>query len=132
VGRILKLLLDTHALLWWWTNQSRLSKAVLDAIGDEANTVCISAASAFELATKVRIGKLNEAVILLEQFDKLVAADGFTHLGITHRHTLRAGSYAFAHKDPFDRLLIAQSEIENLTFVSCDAAILALDVKTLW
>ena len=132
MGRILKLLLDTHALLWWWTNQFRLSKTVLDAIGDETNTVYISSASAFELATKVRIGKLNEATILIEQFDQLVAADGFSHLGITHLHTLRAGSYAFAHRDPFDRLLIAQSEIEDLTFVSCDAAILGLGVKTLW
>lgn len=98
MGRVLKLLLDTHALLWWWTKQLRLSKTVLEAISDETNTAYISAASAFELATKVRIGKLNGAAILLEQFDQLVTADGFSHLGITHLHTLRAGSYAFAHK----------------------------------
>ncbi len=128
----MKLLLDTHALLWWWTNDYRLSAKASNAIADESNVVLVSSASAWEIATKYRIGKLPEANNALGQFNELVTSDGFTHLPMNHQHALRAGAYANEHRDPFDRMLVAQSEIENATLVSLDPAMTLLGARLLW
>lgn len=80
----MKLLLDTHALLWWFTDDVRLSNAAREAIADERNEIFVSAASAWEIATKQRIGKLDEVPEAAGRFAELVAADGFTHLPIGH------------------------------------------------
>ncbi len=126
------LLLDTHALLWWWTDDKRLSKKVASAIANEENLVLISAASAWEIATKFRIGKMPKAQIILDQFNNLILADNFTHLPINYQHSLRAGSYAVEHRDPFDRILVAQSEIENTLLVSLDPAMQLLGARLFW
>jgi PIN domain nuclease of toxin-antitoxin system len=92
------LLLDTHALLWWFTDDEKLSATARDAIADEANEIFVSAASALEIAVKFRLGKLGHAQDVVHRFDELVAADGFRHLPITHYHALKAGAYDLEHR----------------------------------
>ncbi len=128
----MRLLLDTHVLLWWFTDDDRLSEAARTAIGDRENEVFVSAASAWEVATKQRLGKLKGVPQVTERFAELVGADGFIHLPITHRHSLRAGSYTREHRDPFDRVLAAQAELDALVLVTRDAALSSFPVRTLW
>ena len=128
----MRLLLDTHALLWWLTNDAALSETARRLIADEGNDVLVSAASAWEIAMKQRIGKLEGIAPVADWYSDLVAADGFVHLPVTHAHALRAGAYAVTHRDPFDRMLAAQAELESLQLVSCDAAIAVFSCKTVW
>ena len=87
----MRLLLDTHALIWWLAGDEALSAPAREAIGDEANSVAVSAASAMEVATKFRIGKLPEAALLAREFAAILADQGFSELPITIHHALRAG-----------------------------------------
>lgn len=128
----MRLLLDTHALLWWFTNDVRLSAPARQAIANVSSDVFVSAASAWEIATKQRLGKLEGMPEAAARFSELVAADGFIHLPVTHLHGLRAGSYNLPHRDPFDRMLAAQSDIEALALVTRDAAFGAFGTRTLW
>ncbi|MCK0507094.1 type II toxin-antitoxin system VapC family toxin [Aromatoleum anaerobium] len=128
----MRYLLDTHALLWWFTDDPRLSPAAREAIADDANAILVSAASAWEIATKHRLGKLNEAADAVRRFDELVAADGFQHLPVCHFHALKAGSYPAEHRDPFDRMLAAQSELESVQLITCDPAFALFGTATLW
>ncbi len=128
----MKLLLDTHALLWWFTDDPKLASAARNAIADEANEILVSAASAWEIATKYRLGKLQQASQAVSHFNELVAADGFTHLPITHVHALRAGTFEVDHRDPFDRMLAAQSEIERVALVTLDPAFAMFGIRTYW
>ncbi len=128
----MKLLLDTHTLLWWFFNDTRLSARALAAIGNSDNEVLVSAASAWEIATKVKLGKLPEAADAVLRFEPLIAADGFTPLPIAARHALLAGAYPQAHRDPFDRMLAAQSELEGATLVTQDPALAAFPCARLW
>lgn len=128
----MRLLLDTHALLWWFTDDARLPERVRAVIADEGNDVHVSAASAWEIATKRRLGKLDDIPLAEQRFSELAAADGFVHLPINHHHALRAGGYAIAHRDPFDRMLAAQCEIEDMTLVTRDPAFKVFQAQTLW
>ena len=128
----MKLLLDTHALLWWFTDDPKLSLVARNAIADEANVILVSAASAWEIATKYRLGKLQQASEAVSRFNELIAADGFTHLPITHLHALRAGAFDLDHRDPFDRMLAAQSEIERAPLVTLDPAFAVFGIRTYW
>lgn len=128
----MKLLLDTHALLWWFTDDPRLSLSARRVIGDGSNEVLVSAACAWELAIKHRLGKLGEARAVITRYDELCAADSFTHLPITRAHALLAGNLNAMHRDPFDRMLAAQSHIEDARLVSADAAIATMGVDPLW
>lgn len=128
----MRLLLDTHTLLWWFMNDRQLSARVAAAIADDANEVLVSAASAWEIATKHRLGKLPEAPEAYPRFEELVAADGFGYLAVDHRHGLRAGAYQAAHGDPFDRMLAAQAELDNLILVTRDSAFKLFPVSVLW
>lgn len=128
----MRLLLDTHALLWWWTDDPRLSSKARKAIVDERNEIFVSTASAWEIATKQRLGKLQGVPDAFTRYESLVAADGFVHLSISVTHALRAGSYGLEHRDPFDRMLAAQAEIEQLRLVSSDAAFAGFAVKCWW
>ena len=128
----MRLLLDTHTLLRWWKDDQRLSKRAAGAIADEANTVLVSAASAWEIAIKHRIGKLPGAEPAIGQFNELIVADGFIHLAVTYQHALKAGGFDSAHRDPFDRMLAAQSIIEGATLVTDDAAMKLLRAKCFW
>ncbi len=127
-----QLLLDTHALLWWWSGDSSLSPAARAAITDADATVFVSAASAWEIATKVRVGRLRPHGDVVPRFGELATAAGLRHLAVTHRHGLRAGSYPTAHRDPFDRMLAAQAELESLTLVTNDTAFGEFPARVLW
>jgi PIN domain nuclease of toxin-antitoxin system len=128
----MKLLLDTHALIWWLAGDDALSLPARQAIAEESNTVAISAASAMEVATKHRIGKLPGAALLAQDFEAIVAAQGFTELPITVHHARLAGLMDIAHKDPFDRLLIAQAQAEGMVLVSNEALFDGFAVERLW
>lgn len=128
----LRLLLDTHALIWWLAGDEALSRLAREAIADEVNAVAVSAASAMEVATKYRIGKLSGAAVLARDFEAIVAAQGFAELPISVRHARLAGEMTIAHKDPFDRILIAQAQAEDMTLVSNEALFDALAVRRLW
>lgn len=128
----MQVLLDTHTLLWWFTDDQRLSGQARGLIAEESNVVFVSAASAWEIATKQRLGKLDDVPHAAERFTELVAADGFGHLAVNHLHSVRAGGYAVAHRDPFDRMLAAQSELEQLILLTRDPAFKLFDIKTLW
>ena len=128
----MRLLLDTHALIWWLAGDEALSRRAGAAIADEANEVSVSAASAMEIATKFRIGKLPGAELLARDFEAIVAGQGFGELPITLRHARLAGKMGIAHKDPFDRLLIAQAQAEDMVLVSNEALFDGFAVQRLW
>ena len=128
----MRLLLDTHALIWWLAGDNALSVTARDAIADEANHVAVSAASAMEVATKFRIGKLPDAALLARDFEAMVASQGFTELPITVRHARLAGEMTIAHKDPFDRFLIAQAQAQGMVLVSNEALFDGFAVQRLW
>jgi PIN domain nuclease of toxin-antitoxin system len=128
----MRLLLDTHTLLWWLDGDARLSKRARAAIGD-ARTVClVSAASAWEITTKARLGKLPGALEVAADLSGCLRSQQFTPLDITVDHAQRAGSLPGAHRDPFDRMLIAQSQAENLPLVSNDEVFDAFGVVRIW
>jgi PIN domain nuclease of toxin-antitoxin system len=126
------LLLDTHALIWWLLGDEALSRRAREAIADEANDVAVSAASAMEVATKFRIGKLPDAALLAQDFEAIIADQGFIELPISVHHARLAGEMNIAHKDPFDRLLIAQALAEDMVLVSNEALFDSFAVKRLW
>ena len=128
----MRLLLDTHALIWWLAGDEALSARARDAIGDEANSIAVSAASAMEVATKFRIGKLPDAALLAQDFETIIADQGFAELPISIHHALRAGEMNIAHKDPFDRLLVAQAQSEDMVLISNEALFDGFAVKRLW
>ena len=128
----MRFLLDTHALLWWFTNDAQLSNRARHVISNTDYEILVSAASAWEIATKHRLGKLAEAADVVPRFEELVFADGFTLLPISHRHGLRAGSYRVDHRDPFDRMLAAQAELESVQLITADKAFEQFEVLTYW
>ncbi len=128
----MRLLLDTHTLLWWLTDDERLSSCARSLISDESNEIFVSAASAWEVATKQRIGKLDEVPEAAARFVELVAADGFIPLPVTQLHGLRANGYEVEHRDPFDRMLAAQAELESLVLVTRDPAFETFSTETAW
>ena len=128
----MNLLLDTHALIWWLAGDPALSPLAREAIANEANPVAVSAASAMEVATKVRIGKLPGGALLAQDFEAIIAAQGFDELRITVRHARMAGAMAIPHKDPFDRLLIAQAQAEDMVLISNEALFDGFGVKRIW
>ena len=128
----MRLLLDTHAFFWWLSGSSRLSLPARQAIGDEDNEVMVSAASAWEIATKHRIGKLPDAEALALDIPGAIAGQNFEELPITVEHAVRAGALPGPHRDPFDRMLIAQALSGNLVLVSIESLFDSYGVRRLW
>lgn len=123
----MRLLLDTHVLLWWLADDAQLGAEARAAIGEGEAHVAVSAASAWEIAIKQRLGKLRAPDDLAAQ----LARHRFVQLAVTVPHALRAGALPPVHDDPFDRMLVAQAEFEGLTVVTRDAAIGRYGVPTL-
>ena len=128
----MQVLLDTHAFLWWLAGNPRLSGAARRAIEDESNTIFVSAASAWEIATKHRIGKLAQAEAVALDVTGSIAGQGFEELAITVDDAERAGRLPGLHRDPFDRVLIAQALVRDLAIVSVDRAFDGYGVRRLW
>ena len=125
-------LVDTHALLWWLFNDSKLSPTARGIIADPAHTIYVSSASAWEISTKHRLGKLPAARTLVQDIAGWVSKARFEQLAITIAHAQRAGSFAQPHRDPFDRMLAAQSMIEDVPLLSCDEVLSDFGVKRIW
>ena len=128
----MRLLLDTHAFLWWLDGDRRLSLKSRRLIADETNVVLVSAASAWEITTKARLGKLPGAQDVAADVVGCLANQGFVPLDITVIHAQRAGALAGEHRDPFDRMLIAQAQLEDVSIVSDDRVFDDYSVRRLW
>ena len=126
------LLLDTHAFLWWIAGDPALSLPARTAIEDSANYVVVSAASAWEIATKIRIGKLPGAAAIAADIMGVVTAQGFGRLPISFAHGQAAGALPGPHKDPFGRMLVAQAMLEGIVLVSNERNFDAYGVRRLW
>lgn len=125
-------LLDTHALIWWLEGDPRFSQRLRDRLSSPDEDVFVSAATAWEIATKARLGKLASPQALLADFAEAVETLGFLPLPIDLRHGQDAGQLPGAHRDPFDRILAAQARVEGLMLVSADPAFRVLGVATIW
>jgi PIN domain nuclease of toxin-antitoxin system len=128
----MRLLIDTHALLWWLTDDPALPASARKHLARAGNTVLVSSASAWEIATKFRIGKLPDASDLLTDFAGYLTRERFESLAISTDHAVRAGLLPGPYKDPFDRMLIAQAQAESLPILSNDAAFDVYGVRRLW
>ena len=128
----MRLLLDTHTLLWWLAENPSLPASARKLIANKNTDVLVSAASAWEIATKVRLGKLPIAVDLAHDFTAYLDRERFETLAVSAEHGIRAGLLPGPHKDPFDRMLIAQALADNLAIVSNDLVFDGYGVKRVW
>ncbi len=125
----MKLLLDSHAFLWWLADDSRLSRGAREAIADPGNAVLVSAATIWELGIKRAFHRLDvgDADLVAE-----IEANRFGELSVQARHAAAAAALPPHHSDPFDRMLVAQARLDGLVCVTADAAFAAYDVPTIW
>ena len=128
----MRALLDTHAFLWWIADSGRLSTTAYRAIENEGNELFISAASAWEITTKYRLGKLPKAESAAFDVAGIIAGQGFEELAISVADAERAGQLPGPHRDPFDRMLAAQALNRDLALVSVDVAFDQYGVQRLW
>ena len=126
-----RILLDTHALIWWLEGGAKLSPAALLAIANAEGTVLVSAASAWEIAIKQQAGKFR-VPDLVKDFRGRLQKEGFVELPISIEHAVKAGALPGSHKDPFDRVLIAQSQVENAAMVTRDGLFRKYAVQCIW
>jgi PIN domain nuclease of toxin-antitoxin system len=126
-----KVLLDTHALVWWMEDAVRLSKQAAQTIGNRENDILISAVVGWELAIKVSTGKMKPRSIL-DGLDRVMEREPFLELPITLDTAVRSGLLPLHHRDPFDRLLVAQAQSLSVPILSADAVFDLYDVKRLW
>lgn len=123
----MRLILDTHILLWWWDDSPKLPQEARDLIADLDNEVFVSAVSITEIAVKKSIGRLE----VDDDFAQGIEVDGFTELPLTAAHGGRLAQLPLIHRDPFDRMLIVQAQTEDATLLTVDAKVRQYDVKTL-
>ncbi|HAA33827.1 MAG TPA: PIN domain nuclease [Firmicutes bacterium] len=128
----MRALLDTHVFLWWITDSPKLSSRAREIISDGGNTLYLSAASGWEMVVKARLGKLelpgNPVAFIFEQ----LSANDIIELPVRMNHTLHVYSLPPHHRDPFDRLLVSQAQLEILPIISADKQIAEYDVKVIW
>jgi len=127
----MKLLLDTHIFIWWADQPEKLSRATLSALEDEANELLLSVASIWEMQIKIQLGKLKLSLPLKELVKNQQETNDLTVSPVTLTHVLALDALPSHHKDPFDRLLIAQSNADGLTIVTADSQFSAYSVKLL-
>lgn len=128
----MRLLLDTHTLLWWFSDDSALPASCQGLIGQMKTEVFVSVVSAWEISTKFRLGKLSSAAEPVQDFGGYLARDNFHSLLLTPHHGIRAGLLPGPLKDPFDRMLIAQAQAEDLTIVSNEVSFDNYGVRRAW
>jgi PIN domain nuclease of toxin-antitoxin system len=127
-----RLLLDTHALYWWLGSERRVGEAAAEALSDNANTIYFSPINGYEIALKAWLGKLEVDEELLDNFAGEAGSRGLQELPLTTDHAVRAARLDFDHRDPFDRILIAQALTEDLELVSNEAIFDRTGVKRIW
>lgn len=128
-----QLMLDTHVLLWMLTDSARLSAKVRDAVVDRNTELFVSAASAWEIATKQRLGKLPQADVLTRAYRQHLTRLAVESIPISDEHSLLAGSMEWRHRDPFDRMIAAQCMSESLPLATADKAFTTLvGVQVVW
>ena len=123
----MNLLLDTHVLLWWLADEPTLSQSARRAIADGGNTAFVSVVTVWEIVIKQAVGKLN----VPEEFEEVLAREPFGSLDVRTEHAFRVRALPPIHRDPFDRMLVAQSQVESLTLVTRDRDITQYDVSVL-
>ncbi len=128
----MKFLLDSHAYLFWLTKPSRLSPAAREAIEAQVDTIYVSAITAFEIGFKFRLGKLPEAFAVASYTQAILQLEGFIELPISLENCELAAAFISPHRDPFDRMLAAQSIIGDLTLISSDTAMDQFGARRLW
>lgn len=128
----MRVLLDVHAFIWWNTDDSRLSASARSVMEDDATEIFVSVGSIWEVAIKVAKGRLELPVDIDRYVDERLAANEWRSLSIDRRHVIRAAALPTIHRDPFDRMLVAQSQLEDLPIITTDAAITRYDVETIW
>ncbi len=128
----MRVLLDTHAFVWWVADSRRLSEPARGAIRNEANTIVVSAVSAWEIATKHRLGRLPEADGLADDIRDAIVRQGFSELPVSVADAERGGRLPGPHRDPFDRMLIAQALAHDFALVSNEKAFDQYGVNRLW
>jgi PIN domain nuclease of toxin-antitoxin system len=127
-----RLLLDTHAFLWWLAGDRKLSLRAREALGEDPGPVFVSAASVWEISTKHRSGKLPGASAIAGDLAAAIEGQGFIGMPIAIRHAQAAGALPGPHRDPFDHMLIAQAMLDDLTLISNERAFDAYGVSRLW
>jgi PIN domain nuclease of toxin-antitoxin system len=127
-----KVILDTHTLIWATANPSRLSREAAKVVADPANEILVSAASAWEIATKVRLGKMPDSEPMEGRFMEAIDEAGFTLLSIDAPTALRAGRLIGDHRDPFDRILAAHAIALDIPIVSKDAKLDMFPIRRIW
>lgn len=128
----MRFLLDTHTLLWCFNDSRSLSPRARKLVEDGSNELLVSAASGWEIATKVRLGKLPTGEELVGDLDRYLVQLGCEALPISLDHAVRAGTLPGEHRDPFDRMLITQAQMENLKIISNDQIFDAYHVQRVW
>jgi len=124
-------LIDTHILLWWIFDDPKLDGISYKILQNPRNQIFVSSASAWEISTKYRIGKLPEAKELVENYTTILHKAKFSQLPISVPHALRAGLLPINHRDPFDRMIMAQAELENMPVITHDPAFLIDFIRVL-
>jgi PIN domain nuclease of toxin-antitoxin system len=128
----MRILLDTHTLVWAAFSVSKLSKRAASLIETRSNEIVVSAASAWEVATKVRLGKFDDAIEFERNFLEKIAEAGYTMLPISPAHALRAGRLPGNHGDPFDRIIAAQALAEDIPILSIDTKLESFGIHCIW
>ncbi len=128
----MKVLLDTHTFVWWATDDPKLSAKARSVIASFENEVYVSAVTGWEISTKVRLGKWPGAEVLAMSFGDVIPVLAFKDLPVRLNHAQRAGLLPGEHRDPFDRMLIAQSQAENMPVISVDAVFDEFHVVRIW
>ena len=126
------MIVDTHAFLWWGLTPEKLSRRAAAALAAPDRRLVWSVASTWELAIKVKAGKISLGVPLSEFLDDRLGSQGVEVLPVEQRHAIRVASLPLHHRDPFDRLLVAQAQIEDVPILSIDTELRAYDVEVIW
>ena len=127
----MRVLLDTHIFLWWLFDDPKLPVGIKRVIANTDNSIYVSAATVWEIATKFRIGKLPHAASVAKNTPLWIERAGFQALSVTPNHAQLAGSWDIAHRDPFDRMLAAQSSLEKMALVSVDKVVTLFPIEVI-
>jgi PIN domain nuclease of toxin-antitoxin system len=128
----MRAILDTHTILWWVTNNPQLSQVVRNMITDSSNTFYLSVASSWEIIIKFNTGKLPLPEPPIQFIQSCLSVNHFESMSIELSHVLQLNTLPNHHKDPFDRILIAQAQVENIPILTLDKLIVQYPVQTIW